>query len=241
MGTLIAGMIWAGGALQVAGVRLTLINIVGIPILLGIGVDVVILPAPPPGRGGTGGRPPGPAHHRHGGGDLSADHGPVVLQPHPLASNRGVRSMGLLVVIGLIAVVFASAVILPTAWAAGWRVTGRAPPRHGRVAAVVGPTIAVLLAACTPQPSPLVLDTGPIHPIEPPCDAYSGRVSIDRFRVVCDGRRSGPGQGPGPRLDQRRHGRLGRHRRGRGAQRAPRDRQRPLRPLRARGTSWSRN
>ncbi|MCA9298779.1 MAG: MMPL family transporter, partial [Phycisphaerales bacterium] len=47
-----------------------------------------------------------------------------------VAGNRGVRSMGLLVVFGLTAVFISSATILPLAWAAGFRVTGRAPGRR---------------------------------------------------------------------------------------------------------------
>jgi hypothetical protein len=44
-----------------------------------------------------------------------------------LAGSRGVRSVGLLVVFGLTAVFLASAILLPLAWSAGWKITGRAP------------------------------------------------------------------------------------------------------------------
>ena len=44
-----------------------------------------------------------------------------------LAGSRGVRGMGVLVVVGLVVVFVATAVLLPTAWAAGWKVSGRAP------------------------------------------------------------------------------------------------------------------
>jgi hypothetical protein len=43
------------------------------------------------------------------------------------AGNRGIQSLGILVVIGLTMVFLASAILLPLGWAAGWKVTGRAP------------------------------------------------------------------------------------------------------------------
>ena len=126
LGVLIAGMVWAGVALQQLGVSLTLMNVVGVPILLGIGVDVVI-------------------HLLH----RLADEGPggvrrallttgvaasvstlttvASFASLTLAGSRGVRGMGVLVVVGLVVVFVATAVLLPTAWAAGWKVSGRAP------------------------------------------------------------------------------------------------------------------
>jgi predicted RND superfamily exporter protein len=126
LGVLAAGMVWAGSALQLLGVQLTVMNVVGVPILLGIGVDVVI-------------------HLLH----RLADEGPggvrrallttgvaasistlttiASFASLTLAGSRGVRGMGLLVVVGLVAVFTAAAVLLPTAWASGWKVSGRAP------------------------------------------------------------------------------------------------------------------
>lgn len=126
IGTLLAGLIWAGSALQLSGVRLTMVNIVGIPILLGIGVDVVIHLLHRLAEEGPGGvrralSTTGIA------AAISAVTTILSFCSLTLAGNRGVRSLGMLVVIGLIAVFIASAVVLPTAWAAGWRVTGRAP------------------------------------------------------------------------------------------------------------------
>ena len=51
----------------------------------------------------------------------------MVVSVDTLAGNRGVRDLGVLVVVGLAAVFLTSAILLPMAWAAGWRVTGRAP------------------------------------------------------------------------------------------------------------------
>ena len=44
-----------------------------------------------------------------------------------LASSRGIRSLGMLVVVGLSTITIVGALLLPLAWAAGWRITGRAP------------------------------------------------------------------------------------------------------------------
>jgi predicted RND superfamily exporter protein len=126
VGTLLAGLVWAGSALQVAGVRLTMFNVVGIPILLGIGVDVVIHLLHRLAEEGPGG-----VRRALATTGVAATISTVTtvlsFSSLTLAGNRGVRSMGLLVVIGLCTVFVASAVLLPTAWAAGWRVTGRAP------------------------------------------------------------------------------------------------------------------
>ena len=126
IGTLLAGLVWSAGALHLFGVKLTVMNVVGVPILLGIGVDVVI-------------------HLLH----RLADEGPGGVRRALLttgvaasistittiasfasltfAGSRGVRSMGLLVVIGLATIFVATAALLPTAWAAGFKITGRAP------------------------------------------------------------------------------------------------------------------
>ena len=44
-----------------------------------------------------------------------------------LAGNRGIRSLGLLVAVGLTMIFVAAALLLPLATSAGWRVQGRAP------------------------------------------------------------------------------------------------------------------
>lgn len=126
LGTLLAGLTWAAAALQVTGVHLTMVNVVGVPILLGIGVDVVIHLLHRLAEEGPGGvrralSTTGVA------ATISTLTTVLSFCSLTLAGNRGIRSLGLLVVIGLIAVFMASAILLPTAWAAGWKVTGRAP------------------------------------------------------------------------------------------------------------------
>lgn len=126
IGTLMAGMIWAGAAIQTLGVKLSILNVVGIPILLGIGVDVVIHLLHRLKEEGPGGVRRALATT---GVAAAVSTLTTILSflSLLLAGNRGVRDLGMLVVVGLSAVFLASAVMLPIAWAAGWRVTGRAP------------------------------------------------------------------------------------------------------------------
>jgi len=126
MGTLLAGMTWAGAAVYGFEVKLSILNIVGLPILLGIGVDIVIhllhrLEEEGPGGVRRALRTTGVA------ASISAVTTILSFSSLTLAGNRGVRSMGLLVVIGLVAVSIACGVVLTTAWSAAWKVTGRAP------------------------------------------------------------------------------------------------------------------
>ena len=126
VGTLLAGLTWAGVALEAAGVRLSVINLVGLPILLGIGIDVVIhllhrLEEEGPGGVRRAWRTTGVAAL------VSTLTTVASFAALMLASSRGVRSLGLLVVVGLTTITLVGALLLPLAWAAGWRITGRAP------------------------------------------------------------------------------------------------------------------
>lgn len=126
MGTLIAGMVWAAWAIEAVGVKLSMMNVVGVPILVGIGVDVVIhllhrLRDEGPGGVRRALRTTGVA------ASISTATTIASFASLTVAGNRGVQSMGLLVVFGLLAVFTATCVLLPLAWAAGFRVTGRAP------------------------------------------------------------------------------------------------------------------
>jgi predicted RND superfamily exporter protein len=130
MFTLIVGMVWSGAAIQTFGVKFSMLNVVGIPILLGIGIDVVIHLLHRLREEGPGGVRRALA--TTGVAALVSTLTTVLsFVSLLLAGNRGVRSLGLVVVIGLIAVFVASAIVLPTVWAAGWKVTGRAPSDTG--------------------------------------------------------------------------------------------------------------
>ncbi|MBT3217814.1 MAG: MMPL family transporter [Proteobacteria bacterium] len=124
--TLMAGMIWSGSVLQIIGVKLSMLNVVGIPILLGIGIDVVIHLLHRIREEGPGGvrralRTTGVAAF------IATATSVLSFCSLMFAGSRGIRSLGLLVVVGLITIFLASAIILPLIWTAGWRVTGRAP------------------------------------------------------------------------------------------------------------------
>jgi uncharacterized protein len=124
--TLLAGMIWAGSAISIVGVNLSMLNVVGIPMLLGIGVDVVIHLLHRLREEGPGGvrkalRTTGVAAL------ISTTTTVFSFCSLMLAGSRGIRSLGLLVVIGLVAVFLAGATLLPLAWAAGWKLSGQAP------------------------------------------------------------------------------------------------------------------
>ncbi len=126
MGTLLAGLVWAAFFTRLAGVKLSILNVVGVPILVGIGVDVVIhllhrLRDEGPGGVRRALRTTGVA------ASISTITTIASFASLTAAGNRGIRSLGLLVVVGLAAVFLATCVMLPLMWAAGWRVTGRAP------------------------------------------------------------------------------------------------------------------
>jgi predicted RND superfamily exporter protein len=129
LGALLAGMVWAGVGLYFAGVKLTLVNVVGVPILLGIGVDVVIHLLHRLREEGPGG-----VRRAYATAGVAATISTVTtiasFSSLLLAGNRGVRGLGLLVVVGLSAVSLVGALLLPLAWATGWRLTGRAPSQR---------------------------------------------------------------------------------------------------------------
>lgn len=129
-GTLIAGMVWAGVAVKLVGIELSIINIVGLPILLGIGVDVVIHLLHRLEEEGPGGVRRSLATTGVAAlvSTLTTIGSFVSLT---FAGNRGIQSLGMLVVIGLICVFVTTAAVLPVAWAAGWKVSGQAPSQRG--------------------------------------------------------------------------------------------------------------
>lgn len=126
MAVLALGMTWGAGALVLARVNLTVLNLVGIPILLGIGVDVVIhllhrLAEEGPGRVlkalSTTGWASG----------LSAATTILSFLSLTFAANRGVESLGMLVVVGLSAVTLAGFLMVPVGWMTTWKLGGATP------------------------------------------------------------------------------------------------------------------
>ena len=123
---LTAGMCWAGAALVLFDVKISLVNFVGIPILMGIGVDVVIhlihrL------------RDEGPGRVRHAlsttgwASGLSTATTVFSFAALSVASAQGVQSLGLLIVIGLSLVSLVALTAVPLGWMTVWRLRGEDP------------------------------------------------------------------------------------------------------------------
>lgn len=110
---LLGGIVWAGGGMAVADIRINIANIVALPILLGIGVDVVIhllhrLEAT--GDVGVAIRTSGYAALTSTLTTLAAFIALV------FADNRGIRSTGEVISLGLGLVFIATMVLIPAGW-----------------------------------------------------------------------------------------------------------------------------
>lgn len=127
VGALVGALVWAFVVLWGVGIKISMVNITGIPILLGLGVDTVIhLLHRMEEEGPDGGvvrawRTTGTAAF------LSMATTVASFAALGLASSRAVRSLGLLVSVGLLAVFFVGGALLTVAWTAKWHVLG-----HGR-------------------------------------------------------------------------------------------------------------
>lgn len=126
LAVLLAGMAWVGGSLAMLSIELSIVNIVGIPILLGLGIAAIIhllhrLAEEGPGRIWKALSTTGYA------AALCTTTTVVSFASLSFAGSQGVRSLGMLVVVGLTAVTLAAFVLLPLGWAAVWKVRGQLP------------------------------------------------------------------------------------------------------------------
>lgn len=117
---LCAGLVGAGAMMAQLDVPLSMVNFVGIPILMGIGVDVVIHLMHRIREEGPGGvmralRTTGWAAL------MSALTTVISFASLVLADSRGVQSLGRLIVVGLGMVVVISFVLIPLGWMSLWR------------------------------------------------------------------------------------------------------------------------
>ena len=124
------GMCWAGGGMELFGVKLSLINFVGIPIMMGIGIDIVIhllhrLAEEGPGRIRYTMSTTGWASL------LSTITTIASFSSLFIATNQGVRSLGTIIVLGLIMVAIAAFVSVPIGWMLVWRANGSLKPDAG--------------------------------------------------------------------------------------------------------------
>jgi predicted exporter len=120
------GMAWAVAAMIVFDMKLSVVNFVGLPILLGMGVDTVIhllhrLDEEGPGRVRQALATTGWAT------GLSTATTVVSFAALALATHRGVQSLGLMIVLGLSLVTLAGFVFIPLGWMTAWKVTGKLP------------------------------------------------------------------------------------------------------------------
>lgn len=130
LAVLVAGMSWWGALLVLSDIKLSIVNFVGIPIVLGIGVDVMIhlihrLNQEGPGRIQKALATTGWASA------LGTSTTVVAFAALSLASSQGIRSLGLLVLLGESAVTVAGFVLVPLGFATRWRLTGHTPMAVG--------------------------------------------------------------------------------------------------------------
>jgi uncharacterized protein len=123
---LVAGLCWAGAGLALFRVKLSMVNFVGIPILMGIGIDVVIhllhrMSEEGPGKVLRALSTTGTA------AALSAATTILSFASLSAASNHGVRSLGLMIVLGLSLVTLAAFTAVPLGWMTTWRVRKQLP------------------------------------------------------------------------------------------------------------------
>lgn len=124
IGALIAGLCWAGAGMALFQIKISMVNFVGIPILMGIAVDAIIhllhrLSEEGPGRVGVALTTTGWAVA------LGAMTNAFSFASLVFATTRGVQSLGLLVVLGLALVTLAAFLLVPLGWMTAWRITGR--------------------------------------------------------------------------------------------------------------------
>lgn len=126
MAVLLSGMAWAGGALVLSHVKISIVNFVGIPILLGIGIDVVIhllhrIAEEGPGKVLKALTTTGWA------AGISTATNVMAFASLVLATNQGIRSLGMLVLVGLTALTIAAFLFVPVGWMTLWKIGGAAP------------------------------------------------------------------------------------------------------------------
>lgn len=120
----IAGIAWWAGLLVISDIRISIVNFVGIPIVMGIGIDVMIhmihrLKQEGPGKitrvlATTG-----------WASALGTSTTVVAFAALSLASSQGVRSLGMLVLLGETAVTVAGFVLIPLGFASVWHLQRR--------------------------------------------------------------------------------------------------------------------
>ena len=120
---LLVGMCYAGGGMVAFGIDMTMVNFVGVPIMIGIGIDVIIhlmhrISEEGPGRIRHALETTGKAAL------LSASTTTLSFVSLFIAANRGLHSLGEIVVSGLLLVTLTAFVAIPLGWMSIWRARG---------------------------------------------------------------------------------------------------------------------
>ena len=121
-----AGLCWAGAGMVALDLKVSLVNFAGIPILMGIGIDVVIhllhrLEEEGPGRVRYTLMTTGWASF------LSTTTTILSFAALHIASNQGVRSLGTMIVMGLTLVTLAAVATMTLGWMTTWKMRGELP------------------------------------------------------------------------------------------------------------------
>jgi len=128
-------MLWPGAALAILNIKLSIVNFVGIPILLGIGVDVVIHLQHRLREEGPGGVLRTLATTGWAAG-VSVTTTALSFASLSFATSQGIQSLGLLVLVGLAVVTFCAFAMLPVGWMAIWKDQQEEEEASGRYTAV---------------------------------------------------------------------------------------------------------
>ena len=123
MAALLTGTAWAAAAIVMFRIKLSMVNMVGISLLFGMGIDVCIhlshrLSTEGPGRIGAALSTTGWASALASITNILA-FGVIIF-----ASSQGVRSLGMLVAVGLSAMTLATFIAIPLGYAVAWKLHG---------------------------------------------------------------------------------------------------------------------
>jgi len=121
---LAAGMAWAAAGMVATGIELSVVNFVGIPILMGIGVDVIIHLMHRVEEEGPGGIKRALSTTGWASA-LSATTTILSFASLTIAEHQGVRSLGYLIVLGLSLVTLGGFAVVPLGWLTIWRLRGQ--------------------------------------------------------------------------------------------------------------------
>jgi predicted RND superfamily exporter protein len=130
MGVLVAGAAWWVASLVMADIRVSMVNFVGIPIVLGIGIDVMIHLIHRLEEEGPGGIIKSLSTTGWASA-LGTSTTVVAFAALSLGSAQGIRSLGLLVLLGEVAVTIAGFVLIPLGFATRWSLAKRRLPGSG--------------------------------------------------------------------------------------------------------------